>query len=141
MTDSYRPHLRTQADLEAAWRHLIQPLGFHRRSLWLMMIDHGRPIPALTEITDLPDSPGEEDTRGLGELLGHLPPQGDESRWALLVSRPGSHGLDDSDRRWAAALYETMRTNQIPHDVVHVATDADILPVPLDDVTGYLHAS
>src|SRR3954470_4403604 len=100
MTDIYRPVIHTQADLEEAGRHLILPLRFHRRSLWLLMIDdENRPIPAITEITDMPDAPDEEDTRGLGEVLGHLPPQGDFGRWAILVSRPGSHGLEDGDRR------------------------------------------
>jgi hypothetical protein len=33
------------------------------------------------------------------------------------------------------------REHDIPHDVVHLATDADVLPIPLDDVTGYVRAS
>ena len=53
MTTPYRPQLHSQADLEEAWRHLIRPLGFHRRSVWLMLIDaEGRPTPVVTEVTD-----------------------------------------------------------------------------------------
>jgi hypothetical protein len=33
------------------------------------------------------------------------------------------------------------RSRGIRHDTVHVATDEEIMPVPLDDVTGYLQAS
>ena len=143
MTDAYRPLIRTQADLEQVWRHLIRPLGFHRRSLWLLLIGgDDRPTPVITEVTDLPHAPDTETSDGLAHLLGHfvseLEPDG---RWALLLSRPGSHSTDEVDRGWAAALYDVYRRNGIAHDVVHLATDADIVPVPLDDVTGYLRAS
>ena len=142
MTDSYRPVLRTQADLETAWRHLVRPLGFRTRSLWLLMIDDDhRPIPAVTEISDLPAEPDDASLHGLGELLVHLPPPGDAGRWALLLSRPGRHRTDDHDRQWVAGLYATMRDHTIPFDVIHLATDLEILPVPLDDVSGYLQAS
>jgi hypothetical protein len=143
MTTPYRPQLRSQADLEEAWRHLIRPLGFHRRSLWLLLIDsNDRPTPVITEVRDLPDVPEAETTEGLGEmlsqLLGDLEPAG---RWALLLSRPGDHPTDEVDRVWAGAIYGTLRTLAVRHDTIHLATDSEIVPVPLDDVTGYLRAS
>jgi hypothetical protein len=142
MTDRYRPLIRSQAELLDAWRRLIRPLGFHRRSLWLLMIDRdSRPIPAMTEITDLPDAPDEDTTGGVGHLLGHLVPEGDAGRWALLLSRPGAHSTDESDRLWVGALYDTLRQHGVPHDVIHLATDVEIRPVPLDEVTGYVRAS
>ncbi len=56
MTDeTFRPIIHGQADLEDAWRTLMEPLGFSRRSLWLMFIDaDDRAMPQLTEIEDLP---------------------------------------------------------------------------------------
>jgi hypothetical protein len=142
MTDPYRPVIRNQAELEVAWRHLIRPLGFDRRRLWLLMIDaDNRPVPAMTEVTDLPQTPDDETTDGLGQVLGHLPPPGEYGRWALLLSRPGAHATDESDRLWAGALYDTLRRHGIPHDVVHLATDSKIVPIPLDEVTDYLRAS
>ena len=60
MTEPFRPQIRTQADLEAAWRHLIHPLGFHRRSVWLLLVDGGGyPTPVVTEVVDLPEEPVE----------------------------------------------------------------------------------
>jgi hypothetical protein len=136
MSAPYRPVIQTQADLETAWRRLVNPLGFHCRSLWLLMIGgDDRPIPSMTEIADLPDEPDERASKGLGELLQLLPPD-DGGRWALLLSRPGSHPTDESDRSWAAAFYDTMRRHDVPHEVIHLATDAEILPVPLDDVSA-----
>jgi hypothetical protein len=65
-------------------------------------------------------------------------PQG---RWALLMSRPGPGPCAEADRAWAGGLYATLRRCGIPHDVLHLASDDDIAPIPLDDVTGYLQAS
>ena len=71
--DSLPTAVHSQADLEEAWRHLIRPLGFHRRSVWLMLIDaEGRPTPVVTEVTDLPEVVDLETTQGLGEMLAQL---------------------------------------------------------------------
>src|SRR5688572_29061921 len=135
MATPYRPTIRSQADLEKAWRRLIRPLGFHRRSVWLLLIDgDDRPTPVMTEVTDLPEAPDAEATDGfghvLGDLLEHVDPAG---RWALLLSRPGAHPTDEADRAWAGALYATVRSRGIAHDTIHLATDTEIMPVPLDD--------
>jgi hypothetical protein len=143
MTTPYRPLIRTQADLEEVWRHLMQPLGFAGAGLWLLLIDaDGRPLPQMTEVSEVPDRPDAETTSGLAHVLSEVL-QGVEpaGRWAFLRSRPGRGGIDDTDRAWAAALYDMCREHDIPHDVVHLATDADVLPIPLDDVTGYVRAS
>ena len=82
MTDeTFRPIIHGQADLEDAWRTLMEPLGFSRRSLWLMFIDaDDRPMPQLTEIEDLPLALGDDDLQGLERLLSHFrdtgPPPG-----------------------------------------------------------------
>ncbi|HCB03763.1 MAG TPA: hypothetical protein DEQ43_05850 [Nocardioides bacterium] len=134
--------IRSQADLERVWRFLIRPLGFRRRSLWLLLIDvDDRPITGLTEISDLPQRPDPTMSDKLAELFRHLADIGPASRWAVLVSRPGSRPADAADRLWAAALYDAFREHAIGHDVVHLATDAEIVPIPLDDVTDYLRAS
>jgi hypothetical protein len=53
MTTPFEPVIRSQSDLEAAWRQLIRPLGFHRRSLSLLLIGaDDRPTPVITEVTD-----------------------------------------------------------------------------------------
>jgi hypothetical protein len=143
MTTPYRPLIRNQVDLGEAWRHLIRPLGFHRRSVWLLLIGaDDRPTPVITEVTDLPETVDSEPIQGLAEVLTQLLHEVEpEGRWALLLSRPGTGGSGDADRAWAAALYDTCRRHDIAHDLVHLATDEAILPIPLDDVTGYLQAS
>jgi hypothetical protein len=143
MTTPFAPVIRTQADLEAAWRHLIRPLGFHRRSLWLLLIGgDDRPTPVITEVTDVPELFDAEESDGLASTLLHLTSAVDaHGRWALLCSRPGGGGPTDADRAWAGGLYAMCRRHGLAHDVIHLATDTEVLPIPLDDVTDYVRAS
>jgi hypothetical protein len=143
MTPPFEPVIRTQADLEGAWRQLIRPLGFHRRSLWLLLIGgDDRPTPVITEVTDLPELFDVDAADGLAQTLLQLTPQADEDgRWALLCSRPGRGGPNAADRAWAGGLYSMCRRHDLAHDVIHLATDTEVLPIPLDDVTDYVQAS
>jgi hypothetical protein len=143
MTTPFQPVIRSQSDLEAAWRQLIRPLGFHRRSLWLLLIGaDDRPTPVITEVTDLPELFDADTADGLADGLLHLTPEVDpEGRWAFLCSRPGGGGATEADRAWAGGLYATCRRRGLAHDVIHLATDTEVLPIPLDDVTDYVQAS
>jgi hypothetical protein len=142
MTTPYRPPIHSQADLEEAWRHLVDPLGFRRRSLWLLLIGgDDRPTPVVTEVTDLPEVVDPETVDSLAGMLAHLQGLEPGGRWAFLLSRPGTGRSSDADRAWAAGLYDTCRRHGLAHDVVHLATDEAVLPIPLDEVTGYLRAS
>jgi len=133
---TFRPTIRSQADLEAAWRALMGPLGFARHSIWLMVIDaDDQPFPHLTQIEDTDQPPPPEELAGLGELLdtlvSDLAPGG---RVAFLVSRPGPSGISPDDRAWAVALHEAGRLADVPVDVVHRACDVDLVPLPMDEV-------
>jgi len=134
MTDeTFRPILHGQADLEDAWRTLMEPLGFSSRSLWLMFIDtDDRPMPQLTEIEDLPLALGDEELVGLRQLLSHFRDTG--LRPAFLLSRPGAGGLTAADRRCAAQVLEACRAEAMEVEVMHVATDTVLAPVPMDDL-------
>lgn len=143
MTTPFEPVIRSQADLEAAWRHLIRPLGFRGRSLWMLLIGpDDRPTPVITEVAELPETFDDEASDNLAvvlvDVMRDVEPDG---RWALLCSRPGGGGANDADRGWAGGLYNTCRRHGIAHDVIHLATDTDLFPIPLDDVTDYLRAS
>lgn len=136
-TGRYRPRVQSQADLERVWRFLLQPLGFDHDSLWLLLVapdDRVQPmVHEIEELDRLPD-PGAALQLGLflRALLDESCPGG---RVALLRSRPGRHGLDAEDRAWAGVLYDTCRSTGVATEVVHVATDLAVLPVPLDELT------
>ena len=135
MTDPYRPTVRTQADLEQVWRHLMEPLGFAGWSVWMMRIaSDGRAVPHLLEVTEADEAPATlEETEAFAELLRDLDTADPGGSFAFLRTRPG-RGMDREDRAWAAFLYGAGRSAGVRLEVVHLATDVDLVPVPLDEV-------
>jgi hypothetical protein len=139
---TYCPVIRTQSDLERTWRHLMEPLGFRGHSLWFMLIgpdDH--PLPGLTEIEDSEEVPAPDELATLGEMLSTLlaaiAPGG---RVAFLLSRPGRDGVTTRDRDWASALYSALPAAGVPTEVVHLATDLSVQPLPMDDLRARVSA-
>lgn len=134
--DVDRPRIATQADLERLWRTLMHPLGFADYSLWVMVLDtEGRPVPQLTEITDLAAGPDRDGAGGLAafllDVVTELSPGG---RLALLRTRPGRGRACADDLAWAATLYEACARAELATEVVHLATDDDVVPLPMDAV-------
>lgn len=134
MTDHpYRPTVRTQADLEQVWRTLMQPLGFAGASIWMLRLDSDRQaVPSLLEIAEAELAP--EEPEPFGDLLRHLDGDDPGGSFAFLRSRPGAGGVVPGDRAWAAFLYAAGRAAGVRVEVVHLATDTDVVPLPLDEV-------
>lgn len=132
--EPFAPTVRSQADLEAAWRHLMGPWSFGGQSVWMMLIVDDVPLPQLTEITEA-DEPFAEFHENFATLLRML--ESDVvpgARFAFLLSRPGSGFITALDRRWASALYDAARTAGVPCEVVHLATKGAIRPIPPDEL-------
>jgi len=131
----FLPRLTTQIEVERFWQTLIRPLGWRHRSVWFVVIGpDDLPIPAMNEIDELPDLAdglvADRLAAGLRRILDRVEPDG---RLALLISRPGAGGLTDEDRCAAGSLYAGCRRHRLPVEVIHVATDTEVLPVPADD--------
>jgi hypothetical protein len=136
MTSRFAPIIRTQADLEAAWRRLMGPGAYAGASIWLMLVlEDGRVRPALTEITRADEPPDEEGVRLFAEVLTGLDARPGD-RLAFLRSRPGGPRPTDADRAWAAALYRSARVAGIACEVVHLATEGDVRPLPRDELAA-----
>lgn len=135
MDETYRPTIRTQADLEAVWRHLMGPGGFGGRSLWMLRIDQDRrAIPQIVEITECDPAPDPGLTASLGELLSTLDTEAPGGSWAFLLSRPG-RGVHDSDRMWARFVHGAGAAAGVRLEMTHLATSAGIVPLPPDELT------
>lgn len=135
MTDTYRPLVRSQADLEEVWRSLMQPLGFGGRSVWLVQLGPDRrPVPVITEITDCDDRPDPDHGAGVAAALREADAHVPGGSFAFLVSRPGRSAVTRDDLAWAVFLHECGRAAGLPVEPVHLATDDDIVPLPLDDL-------
>lgn len=132
----YRPLLRSQADVQRMWATLMRPLGWRSRALWFAVVDEDdRPLPVLNEVDDLPADFDAEMARSLAivlrSVLDDVAPGG---RVALLYCRPGRGAVNREDQRIAAALYAGCRAAGVPVEVVHLATDDQVRPLPLDEV-------
>lgn len=132
-----RAPVETQRDLEELWRDLMSPLGFGATSLWLMpLAPDGRPLGALSELADLPAHPGRDGADRLGFLVRALvsdPSLPTGLRLAWLLTRPGS-GVRDADRAWALTVTAAGRRAGVETEVVHLAHDHDVLPLPADEL-------
>lgn len=128
----FTPVLRTQADVEQMWRRLMTPLGFTRCSLWMVAVHDDRPFPRVLEIALTELEPEDGDAEALAGMLQHL--AGRRQRFAFLLSRPGSGRPGASDRAWARELYAAGRLASARLEVVHLAHDDDVCPLPLDDL-------
>lgn len=138
ISEPLRPVLAHQADLEHTWRHLLQPLGFTERSLWLMLVDaEHRPLPMLTEVGECAARPDADLLASFADLAGRIvDEQVPGGSLALLLSRPGAGGPTDDDRAWAHGLVTSCRAVGVRAEVVHLATDVDVVPLPLDALSG-----
>lgn len=132
--EPFAPVIRTQADLEGAWRRLMGPGPASGRSLWMMLIQDDVPLPQLIEMTDA-DEPDEPLMANFATLLQMLAEDSlDGVRFAFLLSRSGSGFLTVSDRRWASALYSATSDAGVRCEVVHLATGASVRPIPPDEL-------
>lgn len=141
MDDPDRPELlpdtiRTQADLEATWRQLMEPLGFSGHSIWMLLITADDvPIPHLTQVEDVVEVPRPDDFASLADIardvLCGIAPGG---RVAFLRTRPGRDGADQVDRELAAGLVTACRRIGQQVEVVHFANDVLLAPLPLDEL-------
>ena len=134
---TYRPVIRSQADLEAAWRSLMEPLGFGAESLWFMLVQaDGVAVPSVTQIEEATDPPDDDEALSVAMFLTAMADDLDlpGARVAFLRSRPGAGGPDARDRAWARSLGRACRLVGMPCEVMHVATDRDIFPLAGDDL-------
>lgn len=131
--------LDTQADVQTMWELLMGPLGFASHSIWVCFVDaHGAPLPQLTQFGDGDGRlPEPHEVRALcdvlAEVAGHL---GGVDGVAYLISRPGTWGLTDDDRRVAAQLVAGTRATGLRREPVHVADDREIVAVAPDDLAA-----
>lgn len=130
--------IRTQADLEAVWRHLMEPLGFSDGSTWAMAIGpDDRPTRHLIEIQDGGSPPAPEHVANFGEALCRVGQDVEPgTRWAFLRVRPGRGGARAADRTLVAALLASCRAAGVPTEVAHFANDDLLMPLPYDELAA-----
>jgi hypothetical protein len=130
------PAIRTQHHLFTYWRSLMGELGFSERLLWCAFLDAGGyPTPVLSQIADVPSYP---DDQSLGNLMGMFARVLDDSvpggSVAVLLSRPGSAYVTDSDLAWGRGLTFAAERARVPMRPVHLANDEEVRVFAYDDL-------
>lgn len=126
--------LRDQRATHEMWRTLVQPLGWteHRLYACLVLAD-GSVLPQLLEIGEMPASFSRREADSFAtffrRVLDDVDPEG---RVALLLCRPGPGLPTGLDLANAACLCAAARQHRVPLEVVHLATDREITPLPMD---------
>jgi hypothetical protein len=131
-----RPVIRTQAELERLWESAVPAPTDGEHRLWLLRIDPDRrAVPRIVEISGTvdPPEPHDEMTAGLVALLRCFVEDEPAASIAALRSRPG-RGVRREDREWAHLLHAAAARADVRMEVVHLMTDAGVLPLPLDEI-------
>ncbi|SFC60777.1 hypothetical protein SAMN04487968_108178 [Nocardioides terrae] len=128
--------LHSQADVEKFWTTICQPQGWRTPELWVVLVDaEGEPFPSVHHVPELPESPDRTTidhlVHGCRRLLDELDAGG---RVAMLLCRPGASAVTPFDKAWTRALVHGAHRVGVELEVVHVASDATIRPLPLDEV-------
>ncbi|QWC84179.1 hypothetical protein KLP28_11300 [Nocardioidaceae bacterium] len=124
-------HIQSSHDAERLWRALMGPLGFGGHSLWIQLLDGQHVTKQMVQIEECDDLP-DDDPEPLSIVLATLSELVDAPRFAFLRSRPGSGAPDELDRRWISMMYAACRLAGVSCEIVHLAHDRDIVPVPMD---------
>ena len=135
--EPYSPILTTEADVTTMWRTIINPLGWHTRRVYFMLVDpDGRPHPQLVEVDEMPETFDAEDAVRFVEFLSMLAGDigGESCSVALMLARPGGGGLSDGDRAMCRELYAAAKDGGVRLELLHVATSSAITPAPMDEV-------
>jgi hypothetical protein len=116
--------IRSAAELTDRWATVLDPPIFGARSLWLTWLDdHGRMLPILLPVEDLPVDPGVELLEGLrrihiGIAAAHL---ADGGHFAIALCRPGRPEVTEADEVWARAFRAALDGMPLPFWSVHLA--------------------
>ena len=99
-----------------------------------MFIGHdGRVLPHLIQVEDTVRPPSDEEAASFIRFLQDQHDRvGSGRRIAFLRSRPGRGGPSPEDLAWARSLYVACRAGGLETDVVHLATDDTLVPLPMD---------
>ena len=135
-TSSFRPVLCTQADVAKFWTEICHPLGWARHDLWFVIVGaDGRPLPVVQDVRDRPSQVDPEIVRGLVEVWRRVREElAPDGSIAVLLCRPGSSAVEAGDREWARAITAEAAAARVRLEVIHVASDVAITPLPLDEV-------
>lgn len=122
--------VRTPDELTDRWATILEPPVFGIRSLWLLWLDDGHPLPLVIPVDDIPRRPQRATLGNLEQMASMV--AGSEvtgsAHLAIALCRPGVAVVDADDVSWAEALREAL----VPFDgtwSLHLAAGGAVVPM------------
>ncbi len=127
--------LETDDDVLGRIDLLLDQDSRRRRSLTLLFLSgDGVQLPVVVPIDDVPERPDPELVGNLCGIIASVFDQAVPDGSAVFaLTRPGSAGMDESDRHWVRALHEAAGECRVPIRLICLATPADVRQLTLDD--------
>ena len=132
------PPIHNERDLHERWRALMGELGFADRTLWVTFImPDGMMFPHIVQVAELPAHPTGDNLDALIEMcVREFEDSGDDITVAMLLSRPGTDVVTDSDRAWATGISAAARARAVRAYPMHLANDQAVRILAPDDLIG-----
>jgi hypothetical protein len=127
--------LSTDQDVLRCVDRLVDQHSRRNRTLWLMFVSSdGVLLPVVIPIDGVPERPDPQFVGNMcfviAEVLAHQAPGGTA---VVVLSRPGSDTVDDTDRCWFRTINGAARERGAAIRMVSLATQTSVRQLTIDD--------
>lgn len=127
--------LSTDQDVLRRVDQLIDHPSRRIRSLWLLFVSSdGVQLPAVVPIDGVPEQPEPQLVGNvcfvIADVLAHQAPGGSA---IVVLTRPGSETVDDTDRYWFRTIYSAARERGATIRMLCLATQTSVRQLTVDD--------
>ena len=130
--DIYADALDSDTSILDRMHRLFRPAS--RRQFWLVFLDSDRrQCPTIIPIDGIPDLPDETDAERFAPVLEWLADGENAHSVVVLVERPGTERVTESDRAWIRTLRSASQLAEIPVRAQLVVHDDGVRLLAPDD--------
>ena len=127
--------LSTDQDVLRCVDRLVDQRSRRNRSLWLLFVSSdGVPLPVVVPIDGVPERPDPQFVGNMcfviADVLAHHAPGGTA---VVVLTRPGSETVDDTDRYWFRTIHGGARERGASIRMLALATQTTVRQLTVDD--------
>lgn len=127
--------LSTDQDLLRYVDRLVDQHSRRHRTLWLLFVSsEGVPLPVVIPIDGVPEWPDPQSVGNIcfitADVLAHQAPGGTA---VVVLARPGSETVDDTDRHWFRTIHGAARDYGASIRMLALATQTTVRQLTVDD--------
>jgi len=127
--------LSTDQDVLRCVDRLVDQHSRRNRTLWLLFVSSdGVPLPVVIPIDGVPERPDPQSVGNIcfviADVLAHHAPGGTA---VVVLTRPGSETVDDTDRYWFRTIHAAARERGASIRMLSLATQTSVRQLTVDD--------